>query len=54
MQRIILKRALSWRTASVGVSVAAMLTLGACANPWQEFQAGASESALVAKLGPPK
>jgi hypothetical protein len=33
---------------------AATLLLGGCANPWQEFHAGATQNALVAKLGPPK
>lgn len=54
MHKSIFKRAFNWRTAAAGIGAAALLTLGACANPWQEFQAGASESALVAKLGPPK
>jgi len=44
----------SWRRAALGCSALLTLTLGACANPWQEFQAGAPESALVAKLGAPK
>jgi hypothetical protein len=39
---------------SILVSGALALLLGGCANPWQEFQAGVPESALIAKLGPPK
>jgi hypothetical protein len=35
-------------------SLACALALAGCANPWQEFQAGAPENALVARLGPPK
>ncbi len=33
---------------------AAVLLLAGCANPWQRFQAGAAQSDLIAKLGPPK
>jgi len=40
-----------WRTA---LMLSGTLALSACANPWQEFHAGTPETALVAKLGPPK
>ncbi|NML34766.1 hypothetical protein HHL14_28555 [Paraburkholderia sp. G-4-1-8] len=32
----------------------AALMLGACAQPWQQFQAGQDQSAIVARLGPPR
>lgn len=31
-----------------------LFALGGCAQPWQGFQSGQSESALIAKLGPPQ
>lgn len=49
-----LGQALGGRCALIGLGTLITLALSACANPWQEFQAGASKSALVAKLGPPK
>jgi len=41
-------------TRCVMLAGAATLLLSGCANPWQQFQAGAPQSALVAKFGPPK
>jgi hypothetical protein len=41
-------------TRSLILASAAALLLAGCANPWQRVQAGASQSDLVAKLGPPK
>jgi hypothetical protein len=38
----------------VALACAAALALGACAQPWQRFQAGDDASTLIAKLGPPK
>jgi hypothetical protein len=46
-----LRQAYSARTA---LACAAMLALSACAQPWQGFQAGEQESAVIAKLGPPR
>lgn len=39
---------------SVGLAAAAVLLVAGCAQPWQRFQAGEPESALVARLGPPR
>ncbi|MEZ0601971.1 hypothetical protein ACAX43_07430 [Paraburkholderia sp. IW21] len=46
-----LRRTCSTRTALV---CAAALALGACAQSWQGFQAGERESAVIARLGPPR
>jgi hypothetical protein len=57
MQKNTSRQALSTRWTLIGLSALATLaalTLSACANPWQEFQAGTPESTLLAKLGPPK
>lgn len=36
------------------VCATAVLVLAACAQPWQEFRPGDQESAVVARLGPPR
>jgi hypothetical protein len=38
---------------SVAIAAASVLFAAGCAQPWQRFQAGEPESALVARLGPP-
>ncbi|CDY73376.1 Probable lipoprotein transmembrane [Caballeronia glathei] len=40
------------RRALVGAGLA--LLLSACAQPWQNYQAGADASTLIARLGPPR
>src|SRR5471030_1376380 len=35
-------------------AMALALLLTACAQPWQNYQAGADSSAITAKLGPPR
>jgi hypothetical protein len=30
------------------------LTLAGCAQPWQQFQAGQDQSAIIARMGPPR
>ncbi|WP_186109632.1 hypothetical protein [Burkholderia gladioli] len=42
-----------FRRLPVLLAIAATLLAG-CAQPWQRFQAGEDQSALVARLGPPK
>jgi hypothetical protein len=37
-----------------GLACAALLALGACAQPWQGFQVGEPESDVIARLGPPR
>ncbi|CAB3793459.1 hypothetical protein LMG28614_03729 [Paraburkholderia ultramafica] len=32
----------------------AALTLTACVQPWQQFQAGQDQSAIIARMGPPR
>ncbi|KAA0997406.1 hypothetical protein FVF58_49575 [Paraburkholderia panacisoli] len=39
---------------SAALSCAAILVLGACAQPWQGFEAGQPESDVVARLGQPR
>jgi hypothetical protein len=46
-----LRRAYSAR---IVLTCAAALALGACAQPWQGFQAGEQESVVIAKLGQPR
>lgn len=36
------------------VACVAVLTLAACAQPWQQFQAGQDQSAIIARLGQPR
>ena len=40
------------RTPAAAIALALMLS--ACAQPWQNYQAGADASTVTAKLGPPK
>ena len=40
--------------ARIVLACAAVLALGACAQPWQGFQAGEQEAAVLAKLGQPR
>jgi len=42
------------RKAATALSCAAILVLGACAQPWQGFQAGQAEGDVIARLGQPK
>src|SRR5579864_1136697 len=44
-------RALVWRASAL---CAAVLIAAACAQPWQQFQAGEDQSAIIARLGPPR
>jgi hypothetical protein len=39
---------------SAALSCAAVLVLGACAQPWQGFEAGEPESDVIARLGQPR
>ena len=43
---------LPWRRAVV-IGVAA-LTLAGCVQPWQQFHAGQDQSAIIARMGPPR
>ncbi|SMG54312.1 hypothetical protein [Paraburkholderia susongensis] len=36
------------------VTCVAALMLAACAQPWQQFQAGQDQSAIIARMGPPR
>lgn len=36
------------------LACAAALLLAGCAQPWQQFQAGADQSTIVSRLGPPR
>jgi len=46
-------RALSgWRR--VALTCATALMLAACAQPWQQFQAGQDQSEIIARMGPPR
>ncbi|NPT59989.1 hypothetical protein [Paraburkholderia elongata] len=38
----------------IALACTAALALGACAQPWQGFQAGEPESVVIARLGPPR
>jgi hypothetical protein len=40
--------------ARIVLACAAVLALGACAQPWQGFQAGEHEAVVIAKLGQPR
>lgn len=42
------------RRAMTLLACTAALLLGACAQPWESFQAGEPVSAVVARLGPPR
>ncbi|VXC21169.1 conserved exported hypothetical protein [Burkholderia sp. 8Y] len=42
------------RLRGAAVCAGAALLLAACAQPWQNYQAGADASTIVARLGPPR
>ncbi|MFT4066140.1 hypothetical protein [Paraburkholderia sp.] len=46
------RASISWRRAALTCVTA--LILAGCAQPWQQFQAGQDQSAVIARMGPPR